>query len=109
MKLQNKKTGEVVELVGITCINGRTFVRFDDGKGIFKFEARSLAEFNEEWEDYEIRKQVKIIIKKDLELSNHLEIFKKAKVEYDKETHYLYIYDYDTGEQLGIFCVIDED
>lgn len=106
MKLQNKKTGEIVELVGITCINGRTFVRFDDGKGIFKFEARSLAEFNDEWEDYEISK---INYKKDLELSNHLEIFKKAKVEHDKETHYLYIYDYDTGKQLGIFCVIDED
>lgn len=51
MKLRNKKTGDVVEPVGITCINGRTFVRFDDGNGIFKFEAHSLAELNEEWED----------------------------------------------------------
>lgn len=53
MKLRNKKTGEIAEPFGINCINGRTFVQFDDGKGTFKFEARSLAELNEEWEDYE--------------------------------------------------------
>lgn len=52
MKLRNKKTGEIVEPFGITCVNGRTFVQFDDGKGIFKFEAHSLAELNAEWEDY---------------------------------------------------------
>lgn len=51
MKLRNKKTGEIAEPFGITCINGRSFVQFDDGKGTFKFEARSLAKFNEEWED----------------------------------------------------------
>ena len=53
MKLRNKKTGEIVEPCGINLINGRAFVRFDDGKGTFKFEARSLAELNENWEDYE--------------------------------------------------------
>lgn len=53
MKLRNKKTGEIVEPFGITCLNGRTFVQFDDGKGTFKFEAHSLAELNKEWEDYE--------------------------------------------------------
>lgn len=53
MLLKNKKTGEIAEPFGITCKNGRTFVRFDDGKGTFKFEARSLSELNEEWEDYE--------------------------------------------------------
>lgn len=53
MKLRNKETGELAEPFGITCINGRTFVQFDDGKGTFKFEARSLAELNKEWEDYE--------------------------------------------------------
>ena len=53
MKLRNKKTGEIVEPFGITCVNGRTFVQFDDGKGTFKFEAHSLTELNEEWEDYE--------------------------------------------------------
>lgn len=53
MKLRNKKTGEIVEPSGITCINGRTFVRFNDGEGTFKFEAHSLAELNEEWKDYE--------------------------------------------------------
>ena len=51
MKLRNKKTGEIAEPFGISCVDGRTFVQFDDGKGTFKFEARSLAELNEEWED----------------------------------------------------------
>lgn len=51
MKLRNKKTGEIAEPFGITCVNGRTFVQFDDEKGTFKFEAHSLAELNEEWED----------------------------------------------------------
>ncbi len=51
MRLRNKKTGEIVEPCGINLINGRAFVRFDDEKGTFKFEARSLAELNEEWED----------------------------------------------------------
>ena len=51
MKLRNKKTGEIAEPFGITCVNGRAFVQFEDEKGTFKFEARSLAELNEEWED----------------------------------------------------------
>ena len=51
MKLRNKKTGEIVEPCGINLINGRAFVRFDDEKGTFKFEAHSLAELNAEWED----------------------------------------------------------
>ena len=51
MKLKNKKTGEIAEPFGIICVNGRTFVQFVDEKGSFKYEARSLAELNEEWED----------------------------------------------------------
>ena len=57
MKLRNKKTGEIVEPIGITCISGRTFVRFNDGKGTFKFELHSLAELIEVWEDYEEPRQ----------------------------------------------------
>lgn len=53
MKLQNKRTGEIVELLGIVCIDGRTFFRFDDGKAIFKFEANSLFKLNNEWKDVE--------------------------------------------------------
>ena len=53
MKLRNKKTGDIAEPFGITCVNGRTFVQFDDGKGTFKFEARCLADLNNAWEDYE--------------------------------------------------------
>lgn len=51
MRLRNKKTGEIAEPFGITCVNGRTFVQFEDEKGKFKYEAHSLAELNEEWED----------------------------------------------------------
>ena len=61
MKLRNKKTGEIAEPFGITCMDGRTFIRFDDGKGTFKFEAHSLAELNAEWEDYEEPKRHWII------------------------------------------------
>lgn len=57
MKLRNKKTGEIAEPFGLNCVNDRTFVQFDDGKGTFKFEAHSLAELNEEWEDYEEPKE----------------------------------------------------
>ena len=53
MKLRNKKTGEIAEPFGLTCVNGRTFVQFADEEETFKFEARSLAELNEDWEDYE--------------------------------------------------------
>ena len=42
-------------------------------------------------------------------MSKHTEVFDKVKVTYDKNTQYLYIDDYDTDEQLAIFCVIDED
>lgn len=57
MRLRNKKTGEVVEPVGISCINGRYFIRFEDERGVFKYECRSLAQLNEEWEDYEEPKE----------------------------------------------------
>lgn len=42
-------------------------------------------------------------------MSNHIEVFKKVKVEYDKGTGYLYIDDYDTDEQLAVFYVREED
>ena len=53
MKLKNKKTGEIVELLGISRKGDRTFVQFEDEKGVFKGEYSSLAELNAEWEDYE--------------------------------------------------------
>lgn len=42
-------------------------------------------------------------------MSKHLEVFEKVRVEYDKKTRFLYIDDYDTGEQLAIFYVDEED
>lgn len=54
MKLINKKTGEIVEFVGCTAKGMRTFLRFDDLNGAFKFEVNSLAELiNNGWEDYQ--------------------------------------------------------
>lgn len=61
MKLRNKKTGEIVEPYGITCIGERTFVQFEDEDGVFKFEAHSLAELNEKYEDYEEPKSINAI------------------------------------------------
>ena len=53
MQLRNKKTGEIVEFVGCTAKGMRTFLRFDDLNGAFKFEVNSLAELiNNGWEDY---------------------------------------------------------
>ena len=57
MKLKNKKTGDIVELSGIICKGDIIYMRFDDGKGIFKFAVHSLAELNSEWEDYEEPKE----------------------------------------------------
>ena len=53
MKLRNKKTGEIVELFGISCKGLRTFLEFHDNRGNFKFECETLAELDREWEDYE--------------------------------------------------------
>lgn len=53
MRLRIKKTGEIVEPFGITCINDRTYVQFKNSDETFMYEAHSLAELNEEWEDCE--------------------------------------------------------
>ena len=54
MKLRNKKTGTITKLVGYAITgDGRMFLRFEDDKGTYKKEYTSLAELNEEWEDYE--------------------------------------------------------
>lgn len=42
-------------------------------------------------------------------MSERLEVFKKVKVEYDKQRGVLYIDDYDAGEQLAVFYVYEED
>lgn len=53
MKLKNKKTDEETELIGILVKDGRSFFRFDDGKGVFKKEYETIAKFNAEWCDVE--------------------------------------------------------
>lgn len=52
MKLRNKKTGEVVKLVGLSIHHERLFYELEDENGVFKREIDSLAGFNKEWEDY---------------------------------------------------------
>lgn len=50
MKLQNKKTGEIVEYVSFKAGAGKiAFYVFDTAKHYYY---NSLAELNEEWEDY---------------------------------------------------------
>lgn len=80
MLLKNKKTGEIVEAIGIARINGRTFVRFDDGKGNFKFEANSLAELNSEWEDYKEKEYFYLNMDGDIRHTTN-----QAMVKYSKE------------------------
>ena len=53
MKLRNKKTGEIVDFNKGNFISSKDYgfvIYKDGGRGI---EYNSLAEFNEEWEDYE--------------------------------------------------------
>ena len=57
MKLRNKKTGEIVRVVGLSLRYGRLFYELEDERGVFKREINSLAELNEEWEDYEEAKE----------------------------------------------------
>ena len=52
MKLRNKKTGEIVKVIGyVKTGDDRMFFRFEDDNGIYKKEYNSLAELNAEWED----------------------------------------------------------
>lgn len=57
MRLRNKKTGEICELFGISSKGLRTFLRFNDSHGNFKFECETLAKLNKVWEDYEEPKE----------------------------------------------------
>ena len=52
MKLRNKKTGEIVDADFNATISGRTNIIIIQ-KGPEQLEYGSLAELNEEWEDYE--------------------------------------------------------
>lgn len=51
MKLRNKKTGGIVEVEGTDASNGR--ISLWDGTNRKTLVYNSLAELNEEWEDYE--------------------------------------------------------
>lgn len=54
MKLKNKKTGKIANLVGyVKTGDDRMFFRFEDDKGTYKKEYNSLAELNKEWCDLE--------------------------------------------------------
>lgn len=54
MKLRNKKTGEIRNAVDIDMYTDSVYLKMSDGAfGIGTIEYHSLAELNEEWEDYE--------------------------------------------------------
>lgn len=42
-------------------------------------------------------------------MSRLIEKFENVTVNYDKSAGYLYIEDGETGEQLAMFCVVEED
>ena len=41
-------------------------------------------------------------------MSRHLETFEKVTIRYDHSTGMLYVDDYDEGEQLAVFKVVEE-
>lgn len=78
MKLRNKKTGEIVEYINFKAGGKQIlFYVFDTAK---HYCYNSLAELNEEWEDYEEPKEYwfidirypKVEPKKDINLSNSM-------------------------------------
>lgn len=42
-------------------------------------------------------------------MSKHIEIFEKVTLQYDHDTGTLYVEDYDEGEQLVIFKVVENE
>ena len=62
MKLRNKKTGEIRNAVDIDMYTDSVYLKVSDGEFDNEtIEYRSLAELNEEWEDYEEPKDYWII------------------------------------------------
>ena len=53
MKLRNKKTGELVDAWSFYYGNESVNLKYLTNDGQVNLEYRSLAEFNDEWEDYE--------------------------------------------------------
>ena len=54
MKVKNKKSGEIEDFIEIINTDDRLFARIGTTMGsVYKKELHSLAELNEEWEDYE--------------------------------------------------------
>lgn len=92
MKVKNKKTGEIVELIEIVRIDdvsNEFYLRLSDKEGrTFKVGINSLAELNEEWEDYEESKDFWFIDPEILiacESTNPLLCDKKVAIETMKQ------------------------
>ena len=72
MKLRNKKTGEIVdllEIVRIDDISNEFYLRLSDNEGrTFKVGFNSLTELNEEWEDYDEEPKLYYYIAVDCEV-----------------------------------------
>lgn len=62
MKLRNKKTGEIRNAVDIDMYTDSVYLKVSDGESDNEtIEYHSLAELNEEWEDYEEPKGIQCI------------------------------------------------
>lgn len=85
MKLRNKKTGGLANILG----DEQDFIRVYTDAGWHDYD--SVAEMMEEWEDYHSMEKV----------------YENVKVVFDVESSYLYIYD--KGKQVGFFYVNEED
>lgn len=75
MKLRNKKTGEVVDLLEIVRLDNLSnefYLRLSDNEGrTFKVGFNSLSELNAEWEDYEEPKEYWYIESDGSIIQNH--------------------------------------
>lgn len=104
MKLRNKKTGGIWDIPKmrhpIMQEDDISFFAYGRDEGRL-FSYKSLAELNEEWEDY---KEPRIE-----DESVRIKRYKNIVVSYDKVTGYLYIDDEETDEQLEVFCVQEEE
>lgn len=76
MKLRNKKTGEIIDL---------TTKRLNINSGSKNYGFNSLAELNEEWEDYEEPKEYWWISPVDTEIEHCVEVVGDEMDKYNKE------------------------
>ena len=83
MRLRNKKTGEILETVRSAMVNKDKFRIYDDLTDKY-YTYNSLAELNEEWEDYEEPKDYWWISPVDTDVVHCVEDAKDEMDQYNK-------------------------